>query len=128
MANETMYIVRVLDPTAQHRVRYAGDEMVFQIEGAGAVRSFHCSKVWDSGKHYWIPKHAADDRYKIVKMHPMAGYVNLRESIQSDVKRTPSRYVLVAWSFSRFPFSKFRVQENDGSFFGRRSCIIYTNK
>ena len=64
-----MYIIKVLDPTAQHRVRYVGDERVFEVEGAGFVRGFHCSKVWDPGKRYWRPKHAADDRYRVVKTH-----------------------------------------------------------
>jgi len=67
--SDTMSIIKVLDPTAQHRVRYVGNKRVFQVEGDGIVRSFHCSKAWDPGKHYWTPKHAADDRYRIVKMH-----------------------------------------------------------
>ena len=42
---------------------------MLKLEGKGLASEFHCSGLGTKGQYWWIPKHAADDRYHKVKKH-----------------------------------------------------------
>ena len=63
-------IVAYADPSARlKKDKTATGDWLLRMEGEGLVREFHCGGLGTSGQYWWIPKHAADDRYDMVKKH-----------------------------------------------------------
>ena len=38
-----------------------------KMEGEGLARECHCGGLGTRGQYWWIPKHAADERYDMVE-------------------------------------------------------------
>ena len=59
-----------IDKSARLR-RYNTEEgeWVLKLEGEGMASEFHCGGLGKDGQLWWVPKHAADDRYNKIKKH-----------------------------------------------------------
>ena len=69
---DTMIMVAYVDPSAQlKRRRTATGDWVLRIQGEGLASEFHCSHLQTEGLNWWIPEHAADERYDIIGSEPL---------------------------------------------------------